>query len=403
MRATILLIDSFGAGALPDAVKYGDTGANTLLHICTYVKGCKWPHLTSMGLGNAAELLHYHPPGLEVQTKPLAHYGLMREISPGKDTTTGHWELAGIQIKEPFRYFSQAYPSFPDDFLQEFIKKSGIEGILGNKAASGTRIIQELGEEHQKTACPICYTSADSVFQIAAHTDTIPLKRLYETCEIARDILNPLNVGRVIARPFAGEPGNYYRTEDRKDFSLPLPGPSLFDLLKAGDVETVAVGKTGSIFNEQGIERSYHDKGNAACLVRTKEILEEETDKNQFVFVNLVDTDMIFGHRRDPEGYFQAVDRIDSYIGEYMDLLHEGDLLIVTADHGCDPSFKGTDHTREHVPLLIYQKGNSEGRSLGIRNSFADLSASLLDYFCIKEKLSGLSFAKGALRTSCQL
>lgn len=401
MRATILLIDSFGAGALPDAVKYGDTGSNTLLHICTSVKGCKWPHLASMGLGNAAELLHYHPPGLDVQSKPLAHFGLMREISPGKDTTTGHWELAGIQLKEPFRYFPQSYPAFPEDFLQEFMAKSGIDGILGNKAASGIRIIQELGEEHQKTAFPICYTSADSVFQIAAHVDTIPLDRLYEICQIARNILNPYNVGRVIARPFSGEPGQYFRTEDRKDYSLPLPGPCLFDLLKKGQVETVAVGKTGSIFNEQGIERSYHDKGNVACLNRTRELLEEKRDRNQFVFVNLVDTDMIYGHRRDPEGYFQAVDCIDSYIGEFMELMHEDDLLIVTADHGCDPSYKGTDHTREHVPLLIFQKGNTEGKSLGIRSSFADLSASILEYFCIKEKLSGTSFAEGCLKTSC--
>lgn len=394
MRATVLLIDSFGAGALPDAVKYGDAGSNTLLNVCKSVKGEKWPNLSLLGLGNAAELLHYKASGLEVQKAPLANYALMREYSPGKDTTTGHWELAGIQLQEPFLYFPPAYPSFPSEMIEEFISRSGIKGILGNKAASGTKIIEELGQEHQKSSYPICYTSADSVFQIAAHVDTIPLERLYELCEIARDILTPLNVGRVIARPFTGNLGQYKRTEDRKDFSLPLPGPCLFDLLKAQGIETVAVGKTGAIFNEQGIERSYHDKGNTACLKRTGKILAEESEKNQFVFVNLVDTDMIYGHRRDPEGYFQAVDCIDSYIGNFMDQLKEDDLLIITADHGCDPSFKGTDHTREHVPLLVYRKGHEAGVSLGIRNSFADLSASLLEYFNVKEKLTGTSFKR---------
>jgi len=397
MRATILLIDSFGAGALPDAVKYGDAGSNTLLNVCKSVKGEKWPNLSQMGLGNAAELLHYQAPGLNIQKNPLAFFALMREYSPGKDTTTGHWELAGIQLEEPFHYFPSSYPSFPQEIIEELMLRSGIKGILGNKAASGTKIIQELGEEHQKTSFPICYTSADSVFQIAAHVDTIPLEKLYELCEITRDILNPMNVGRVIARPFSGDPGNYQRTVDRKDFSLPLPGPSLFDLLKEHGVETIGVGKTGSIFNEQGIEKSYHDKGNDACLKRTAKLLKAPSDREQFIFVNLVDTDMIYGHRRDPEGYFQAVDRIDSYIGSYMDHLEEGDLLIITADHGCDPSFKGTDHTREHVPLLIYQKGNETGRSLGIRNSFADLSASLLEYFNVKKKLSGTSFLKSML------
>jgi len=393
MRAVVLLIDSLGAGELPDAHLYGDKGANTLLHLCQKVKGEKWPNLKKLGLGNLSEINHIPLPGLDPQKEPLASYALMKEFSPGKDTTTGHWELAGIQLEEPFLYFPSQYPSFPESLIQDFLKESGCKGILGNKAASGTRIIEELGKEHMDCGYPICYTSADSVFQIAAHTDIIPLEELYRLCEIARNLLNPMKVGRVIARPFTGEPGNFKRTLDRKDYSLPLPGDSIFDLLKEKGVETIAVGKTGSIYNEQGIQKSYHDKGNDACLERTSSILDEKSSKDQYIFTNLVDTDMIYGHRRDPEGYFHAIDKIDTSIGFIMDKLESDDILIITGDHGCDPTFKGTDHTREYIPLLFFRKNHENGVNLGFRNSFADLSASLLELFGVEKTLKGDSFA----------
>lgn len=392
MRTVVLLIDSFGAGELEDAADFGDKGSNTLLHICQSVSGEKWPHLTRLGLGNMAELLGYIPPGVDPVEVPQAFYGAMKEVSPGKDTTTGHWELMGIRIEEPFTYFPKNFPSFPEGLIKDFLRETGMKNILGNKAASGTKIIEELGEEHQRTGFPIVYTSADSVFQIAAHTDVIPLEELYRLCEAARSLCDPLKVGRVIARPFEGSPGEYRRTEDRKDYSLSYPGESLFDCLQKKGVDTVAVGKTGSIFNEKGFERSYHDKGNRACLDRTEKILKEKSSRDQFIFTNLVDTDMIYGHRRDPEGYFQAVDQIDSRLGRVMDQLEKGDNLIITADHGCDPTFRGTDHTREHIPLLFYVKGSEKGRSLGIRDSFSDLAATLLEAYKAAGNLPGKSF-----------
>ena len=395
MRAAILVIDSFGIGELPDAADYGDTGSNTALHICQEIEGPKWNELKKLGLGNASELLGNVLPGCESVDKPAAYFGVMKEKSPGKDTTTGHWEIAGLELDEPFHTFSPEYPSFPGELVEAFNAGTG-RGLIGNKAASGTAIIEELGPEHQKTGDLICYTSADSVFQIAAHEEVVPLEKLYEYCEIARELCNPLMVGRVIARPFIGEPGNYTRTSGRRDFSIPLPSESILDHLRTGGIITTAIGKIGDIFNESGITNSHHDKGNPACLDRTLKVLNTPEKADEFIFVNLVDTDMMYGHRRDIRGYYESVEATSVRIPSIIEAMSDGDLLIITADHGCDPGFKGTDHTREYVPLLAYRKGkdSSGERDLGIRGSFSDISATLADFFGADPYPRGISFIK---------
>ena len=380
MRALVLVIDSFGIGALPDAADYGDTGSNTALHISENIRGgAEWPNLQKLGLGNASMLLGNELKGCPPADSPAASWAVMAESSPGKDTTTGHWELAGIVLDRPFPVFPSEYPSFPDELSAAFEKETG-RSMLGNRAASGTAIIDELGEEHMRTGSPICYTSADSVFQIAAHEDVIPIDELYRICGIARKLCDPYMVGRVIARPFTGSAGSFTRTSRRHDYSIALPEDSVLDHLQKAGVKTTAVGKIGDIFNMQGIDETWPDKGNPACLERTRILLERKIGQDEFIFVNLVDTDMIYGHRRDIRGYHDAVAEVDSALPGIIDLLEEGDLLAVTADHGCDPSFRGTDHTREYVPLLYMLKGRA-GESLGIRSSFADLAASLADYF----------------------
>ncbi|MDC7235826.1 MAG: phosphopentomutase [Spirochaetales bacterium] len=392
MRATVLVIDSFGIGELPDASEYGDTGANTALHIAQGMgESSLWPHMKAMGLGNASELLGNSLPGCEAVENPSSVYGVMKEKSPGKDTTTGHWEMAGLVLDKPFTQFPKEYPSFPEDLVQAFVERTGCGGILGNKAASGTAIIEELGAEHLATGYPICYTSADSVFQIACHMSKYSIEELYKMCEVARELCDPLAVGRVIARPFDGPADAFFRTKERHDYSIALPGDSLLDHLQKNGVKTVAVGKIGSIFNESGITESFHDAGNTACMERTVKVLSDKPAEKEFVFVNLVDTDMIFGHRRDVKGYGDAVSEIDSALPGLIDSMDEGDVLIITGDHGCDPAFKGTDHTREHVPLLWYTKG-SDGGSAGIRESFSDMAASLCAYFSVPPMKNGKSF-----------
>ena len=381
MRLFLLVIDSFGIGYLPDAEKYGDWGANTAANIGQALGQTNWPNLQKMGLGNAAALVGREIPGCPPLDATRSLFGAMREMSPGKDTTAGHWEMAGIILEKPFHSFPSAYPCFPEKLIQDFIKETGIPGILGNKAASGTEIIADLGEEHLRTGKPICYTSADSVFQIAAHREVFSTEKLYQLCETARRLCDPLNVGRIIARPFDGQSGAFQRTKERHDWSIALPGPTLLDHLQSRGVETVAVGKIGAIFNEQGIDVSYHDAGNPACLSRTLSIASEPAKRDQFVFVNLVDTDMIYGHRRDPQGYHDAVAAIDAALPDIAAKLEPGDVLAVAADHGCDPTFKGSDHTREHVPVLFWTiaapKRPAKEQSLGIRSSFTDLSASI--------------------------
>ena len=379
-RAVVLVIDSFGVGELPDADLYGDSGANTALHICQSIPGEKWPELRKLGLGNACENLGYTLPGCEPVSEPLAAYGVMAGKSPGKDTTTGHWELAGIILDAPFLIFPAEEPSFPDTLITAFTEQTGLE-ILGNRSASGTEIIRELGDEHVRTGRPICYTSADSVFQIAAHEEVIPIERLYHICEIARGICNPLRVGRVIARPFVtDERGEFVRTSRRRDFSIDLPGPAVMDLLQEGGIATIGVGKIGDIFNGQGLSASYPEKGNAACLDRVLSLMGEPADRDEFIFVNLVDTDMLYGHRRDVEGYYRSVDAVDTVLPEIMERLRDEDLLIITADHGCDPTFRGTDHTREYVPLLAYGRKYNQG-NVGIAASFSYVARVIEDFF----------------------
>ena len=392
MRATIIVIDSFGIGELPDAEKYGDTGSNTALHISESVEGDKWSVLKKLGLGNASMLLGNKLNGCESIESPVGSYGVMKEKSPGKDTTTGHWELAGLELTEAFTTFPPDYPSFPEKLLNDFTGETG-RGVLGNKAASGTAIIEELGQEHMQSGKVIVYTSGDSVFQIAAHEDIVPLEELYDMCAKARVLCDPYTVGRIIARPFVGDPGNFTRTKNRKDFSIQYDGMSLFDFLKKNGVNTVGVGKIGDIFVERGINDSWHDKGNTACISRTEELLSKPAKGNEFIFVNYVDTDMHFGHRRDPVGYCKAVEEVDEHLGRLLEILGEDDLLIVTADHGCDPTFKGTDHTREHVPLLVYRKG-SESVNLGIRDQFSDVAATITEFLGVPGFPKGVSFLK---------
>lgn len=390
MRAFLLVIDSFGIGALPDAAQYGDVGSNTAVHIGRAVGGVKWPQLTRMGIGNAARLLGEDLPGAPVQKAPEASFGVMREVSPGKDTTTGHWELAGFQLEKPFPVFPPAFPSFPPELLQRLTALSGYE-FLGNKAASGTEIIEELGAEHLRTGKPIAYTSGDSVFQIAAHEDVLTQDQLYRLCEQARTVCDDWTVGRVIARPFRGRPGAFERTSGRHDYSYRLPGPSILDHLRDAGVQTVAVGKIADILNHQGVDLDFPDKGNPACLDRTLSLARATPTRPQFVFVNLVDTDMIYGHRRDPQGYHNSVADTDKVLADLMAVLRDADVLMITADHGCDPTFRGSDHTREHVPLLVYQKGKA-GHDLGIRGSFADVAQSLASFFRTSAYPRGTSF-----------
>lgn len=379
MRTFLLVIDSFGIGALPDARDYGDEGSNTAVHIGRAVGGVKWPNLTRMGLGNAAGLLGEDLPGAPVQSQPTASFGVMKEVSPGKDTTTGHWEMAGFQLEKPFPVFPPSFPSFPPELLTRLTAVSGYE-FLGNKAASGTQIIEELGAQHLATGKPIAYTSGDSVFQVAAHEDVLTQAQLYRLCEQARVICNDWTVGRVIARPFRGKPGSFERTNGRHDYSYRLPGPSILDHLRDAGVETVAVGKIADIFNHQGVDVDHPDKGNPACLDRTLALARQTPSRPQLVFVNLVDTDMVYGHRRDPQGYHDSVAATDEALTDLVASLRPDDLLMITADHGCDPTFRGSDHTREHVPLIAYRPGRP-GRNLGVRTSFADVAQTLAAFF----------------------
>ncbi len=382
-RVIILVMDGVGAGAMPDAYLYGDGGANTLQHVLQ----SQWPelpNLSAMGLGQAANVREY------MDEEPIGCYGRMAEASKGKDTTTGHWEIAGLSVAKPFPTFPHG---FPPELLDKFEEVTGF-GVIGNKAASGTEIIEELGQEHLDTGKLIVYTSADSVFQIAAHEDMVPPYHLWNICRDAREILRgQYAVGRVIARPFAGEPGAFYRTENRKDFSLDPIGTTILDVLKGEGKDVLAVGKIEDIFNFRGITRSEHAVGNEACIDATIEFLKKDYWTG-LLFVNLVDTDSQFGHRNDAPGFAGALEHIDRRLPEIIRLLNEDDLLIITADHGCDPTYPTTDHTREYVPLLVWGLGIAEGVSLGERKTFADVGATVLEALGSQGKVEGESFYK---------
>lgn len=366
-RIIIIVLDSVGIGELPDAYKFGDEGSNTLVNTAKAVGGLNVPNLESFGLGKIGDI-----PGVSKEVDAKAFYGKMIEASAAKDTTSGHWEIMGVITEKPF----PTYPKgFPDDVIKAFTTAIG-RPILGNKTASGTEIIKELGEEHIKTGFPIVYTSADSVFQIAACEDVIPIESLYEMCNCARDILKGKhNVGRVIARPFIVENGIYTRTERRRDFSLPPPEETVLDKAVKKGYEVVGVGKIGDIFAHRGLTREIHATNNRDGVLKTIESIRR--DFKGIIFTNLIDFDMRYGHRNNPEGYAEALESFDKSLPEIVDALKAGDVIIITADHGCDPTTLSTDHSREYVPLLVFGKKLNKPRSLDIRNSFADVGATV--------------------------
>ena len=381
-RIIIIVLDSVGIGELPDAYKFGDEGSNTLVNTAKAVGGLNVPNLESFGLGKIGDI-----PGVSKGVDAKAFYGKMIEASAAKDTTSGHWEIMGVITEKPFPTYPEG---FPDDVIKEFTTAIG-RPILGNKTASGTEIIKELGEEHIRTGYPIVYTSADSVFQIAACEDVIPIESLYEMCDCARDILKgEHNVGRVIARPFIVENGIYTRTERRRDFSLPPPEETVLDKAVKKGYEVVGVGKIGDIFAHRGLTREIHASNNRDGVLKTIESIRK--DFKGIIFTNLIDFDMKYGHRNNPEGYAEALELFDKSLPEIVDALKAGDVIIITADHGCDPTTLSTDHSREYVPLLVFGKKLNKPGSLGIRNSFADVGATVSEAL-LKSKLDkGESF-----------
>jgi len=386
----LLILDSVGIGAAPDAADYGDAGANTLVHTAEAAGGLRLPCLQKMGLGNIPALV---TPGLSIKgvlpaERPIASYGAMREVSRGKDTTTGHWEMAGLELKEGFSLFPGQYPSFPPELIGAFESETGRK-VIGNRAASGTVIIEELGRRQMETGAWIVYTSSDSVFQIAAHEDKIPLAELYHGCEIARRLGNPYRIGRIIARPYAGKPGNFQRTANRRDYSFPLPEQTILDHLTGAGIPVTAVGKIEDIYDRRGITRSFHTTGNAGSQSKLSELVREHAQG--LIFANLIDFDMLYGHRRDARGYAAALEKTDQFLETFITGLGHDSILVITADHGNDPTFRGTDHTREYVPLLVYRPG-TPGRTLGIRNGFYDVARSLADWFGIAPTGRGKSF-----------
>jgi len=370
-RITIIVLDGAGIGAMPDAPAWGDAGSDTFGHICES-RQLSLPNLQRIGLGNIRPLS-----GVPASEDPRGGYGKCALKSNGKDTTTGHWEMAGIILEHAF----PTYPNgFPQTVIDEFIAKTGVPGILGNIPASGTEIIKELGEEHVKTKKPIVYTSDDSVFQIAAHEEVIPLDRLYEICEIARDMLRGEHeVGRVIARPFLGAAGSFYRTENRHDYAVPPPRENLLPLLSDNGLDVVSIGKIASIYDSTGVTQDLKAKNNQQSIDQTIKALEDDT--RGLIFSNLVDFDMLYGHRRDTEGYARALEHFDSRWPEIENAMRDDDLLVITADHGNDPTYPGTDHTREYAPLIVYGKKARAGVNLGTRQSLSDIGKTIAENF----------------------
>jgi phosphopentomutase len=383
-RIVLIVLDSVGIGAMPDAAEWGDAGADTLGHTLS-ARAVNLPNLRAYGLGNIRAL-----PGCPPVAAPRAAFGRCALRANGKDTTTGHWELNGTILRRAF----PTYPhGFPPEIIERFIREANVPGILGNVAASGTEIIKELGAEHLATGKPIVYTSADSVFQIAAHEAKIPLPQLYAMCETAREILRGEHeVGRVIARPFTGEPGAFRRTENRHDYAVPPPKDASVNLLYAlsqKNLDTVCIGKVASVYDKIGVSREVEAKNNEQGINRTIEALADET--RGLIFTNLVDFDMLYGHRRDAEGYARALEYFDARLPEIENVLRDDDLFIITADHGNDPTFRGTDHTREYTPLLVFGRRARAGVNLGTRQSLADIGQTVAENFSLRLK-EGESF-----------
>jgi phosphopentomutase len=382
-RVCLIVLDSVGIGELPDADRFGDAGANTLGHIAEKMPFLSIPNLQKMGLGNIAPLTAVPP-----MESPTAYYGKMAEVSVGKDTMTGHWEMMGLKVTIPF----QTYPlGFPSELIEQFVKKTGRK-VIGNKPASGTEIIAELGEEQLRTGAWIVYTSADSVFQLAAHEDVIPLEELYRACEIARELTlrEPYAVGRVIARPYIGKPGAFTRTANRHDYAVQPPAPTVMNRLEEAGLECIAVGKINDIYSGEGVTEALPTKSNQDGIQKTVEVLRKNF--HGLLFTNLVDFDSLYGHRRDPAGYAKALEQFDRELPRIMAGLGEKDLLIITADHGNDPIHTGTDHTREYVPLLVWNPTFAVTDSLGIRSSFSDVGATIADNFKVRQTDNGTSF-----------
>lgn len=380
-RVILIVLDSVGIGELPDAADFGDAGSHTLGNILQKRGALAIPHMTAMGLGNIA---NSRLPGAQA---PSAAFGRAMEVTRAKDTTSGHWEIAGLPMAEPLRTFPEG---FPEEFMRRFEARIG-RGTLCNRPASGTAILEELGDMHVRTGSPIVYTSADSVFQVAAHEAIIPLEELYRICEIAREMLvGDLLVGRVIARPFTGESGGYTRTGNRKDFSIAPPGVTILDALTEKGYRTGGIGKIEDIFDFRGLTLSNHTKNNADSVEAMLRFMREE--QLHFLFVNLVDFDMLYGHRNDVEGYARALERFDEKLPEIISALREGDILVITADHGCDPTTGSTDHSREYIPILAYGAGVRQGVDLGTRKSFADIGATVYQYITGEAFPVGSSF-----------
>lgn len=380
-RAVLIVLDSLGIGEMPDAPGYGDAGADTLGHIAESKADLAIPNLLSLGLGNIEGVTKLKP-----DAEPKGAYGRLTEMSKGKDTITGHWEIAGLYTEIPFKTF----PEFPKEFMEKFEKEIGIE-TLGNYAASGTEIIEALGPEHEKTGKPIIYTSADSVFQIAANTDVIPLERLYHICEVARRMLvGDVQVGRVIARPYVIQDGKRVRTSDRKDYAVSPSGKTVMDHIKDSGKLVYAIGKINDIFNGHGVNLSVHTDSNMDGVDKTVQALH--TDFEGFIFTNLVDFDSKYGHRRDPVGYGKCLEEFDKRLPEIMGAMKADDILILCADHGNDPVHEGWDHTREYVPVVVWGKNLKQSVNLGTRASFADISATIAEYLSVSKSEIGESF-----------
>lgn len=402
-RAFIIMLDSFGIGATEDAINYGDQGADTLGHIIDHCQtgranksGVRQgplniPNLSRLGIHGAAAISHGQAIDFNSTQQTIQGlYGCAKEISMGKDTQSGHWELAGLPVLFDWGYFSPQEKSFPTDLLETFIKQAQLSGVLGNKHASGTDIIAELGEIHQITGQPIVYTSADSVFQIAAHEESFGLDKLYEICEIARKLVDDYHIGRVIARPFIGTPGNYQRTGNRRDYATPPHQATLLDIaIKAGH-EVIAIGKVADIYAHHGISKTIKANGNQALFSAFIEAAKEASD-GSITFVNLVDFDMLYGHRRDIIGYANALEEFDSWLPTFEQQLKPGDMAIITADHGCDPTWPGSDHTREHVPILVFGPTIQSG-PIGLRDSFADMGQSIAKHLGLPKLKYGKAF-----------
>ncbi len=381
----IIILDGVGIGELPDSYLYKDEGSNTLVNMADAVDGLNLPNLQSLGLGNITNIK-----GVKAVDNPRASFGKMREISKGKDSITGHWEIGGLYIDLDFSYFPDG---FPKEITSKFLKYTECKGFLGNKAASGTEIIQELGDEHVNSGYPIIYTSADSVFQIAAHEEIISVNKLYEICEITREkvLEPPVIIGRVIARPFIGTSGNYTRTANRKDFSINPPGETILDVLSKNGIDTIAIGKINDLFNYRGIKTVVQTKSNEEGF--HKILNYAQSVNNSLIFANLVDFDVYYGHRNDSLGFAKALRSFDDLLPHLIDALDDTDALIITADHGNDPTTPSTDHSREYVPLIYFRK-HKPPKNLEIRETFSDVAKTVADFFGVNNSLEGKSFLR---------